>query len=49
MAKQETRQASRTDLNEEFANPKRTTEWKLFFAALTAFTIIGSLNLRSRG
>jgi hypothetical protein len=39
----------RTLLNQEFANPKRTTEWKLFFAAVIAFTIISSLNLRSWG
>jgi hypothetical protein len=49
MTKQTTRPASHTDLNREFATPKRTTEWNWFFAALIAFTIISSLNLRSWG
>ena len=49
MAKQQTRPASHTDLNREFATPKRTTEWNWFFVALIAFTIISSLNLRSWG
>jgi hypothetical protein len=49
MTKQQTRPASHTDLNGEFATPKRTTEWSCFFAALIGFTIISALNLRSWG
>jgi hypothetical protein len=48
MAKQKTRPASHTNLNREFAD-LRTTEWKWFFAALIAFTLISSLKLRGWG
>jgi hypothetical protein len=47
--KAETRPAKQTDLNREFEDPKRTTEWNRFFAALIAFTIISLFNLRSWG
>jgi hypothetical protein len=47
--KDKVRPAKQTDLNREFATPKGTTEWNWFFAALIAFTIISSLNLRSWG
>lgn len=43
----ETRPTKQTDLNREFEDPKRTTEWNWFFAALIAFTIISLLNLRN--
>jgi hypothetical protein len=49
MARQDTRPASHTDLNREFVTPKGTTQWSWFFAALIAFTIISSLNLRNWG
>jgi hypothetical protein len=47
MRNRNTGPTTHTDLNREFENPKGTTEWSSFFAALIAFAMISLLNLRS--
>jgi hypothetical protein len=48
ISRRTTKSTTHADPNREFASRERI-EWSWFFAALTAFTMIDLLNLRSWG